>query len=250
MASPPQYPTPSPTQADITSGLNGSDPSPKRAESAPIEAPRRTDTDTSYNSFRFLRRRNRKTTHLSLQDWDHHDTPYHDYVRQLVAAGWTNLRDLDNYMSTAATREGLIVSVLDIQSDSKRKQWPEMYNELELKNFLSSHSRNGVKVRFYMVENQGTPSPALIETLGSSLNLDPRFFQWIIHNKGHIFTPSQRHNAPYLALGFGVLRETTVSVTDAEKFKVMVYILVSSASQSESPTTLCTFISAAPADPV
>jgi hypothetical protein len=134
-------------------------------------------------------------------------------------------------MSTAATREGLIVSVLDILSDSKRKQWPEMYNELELKNFISTQSRNGVKVRFYMAEYQGNPSPALIETLGSSLNLDPRFFQWIIHNKGHIFTPSQRHNAPYLALGFGVLKETTVSVTDAEKFKVMVYIQVSSAAQ-------------------
>jgi hypothetical protein len=143
-----------------------------------------------------------------------------------VAAGWTNLRDLDNYMSNAAPTEGLAVSVVDIFPDSKRKQWPDFYNELDLKNFISHTSRNGAKVRFYMAEYQGNPSPALIETLGASLNLDPRFFQWIIHSRGHIFTPSQRHNALYLALGFGVLQDTTACMTDAEKFKVMVYIQV------------------------
>lgn len=128
-------------------------------------------------------------------------------------------------MTTTATREGLVVSVLDI-FDSKRKEWPDIYNELDLKNFINHTGRNGAKVRFYMAEYQGIPSPALIETLGSSLNLDPRFFQWIIHSRGHIFTPSQRHNAPYQALGFGILRDTTPSITDAEKFKVMSYIQV------------------------
>ena len=186
------------------SGQNESTPRPpERSESAPLSLGQRADTGFS----RFLHRR--KTTHISLQDWDHHETPpYHDYIHQLVAAGWTNLRDLDNY---------------------KRKQWPDFYNEMDLKNFMKHTSRNGAKVRFYMAEYQGNPSPALIETLGSSLNLDPRFFQWIIHSRGHIFTPSQRHNAPYLALGFGVLQDSTSRMTDAEKFKVMVYIQVGSA---------------------
>ncbi|TVY39146.1 hypothetical protein LSUB1_G004932 [Lachnellula subtilissima] len=193
-------------------------PQPNRSESVPLPVQHQPDSGFS----RFLHRK--RPTHISLQDWEHHVTPpYHDYIHQLVAAGWTNLQDLDNYMTTNATREGLVVSVLDI-FDSKRKAWPDIYSELDLKNFMSHTSRKGVKVRFYMAEYQGTPSPALIETLGSSLNLDPRFFQWIIHSRGHIFTPSQRHNAPYQALGFGVLRDTTPSMTDAEKFKVMAYI--------------------------
>ncbi|TVY86875.1 hypothetical protein LAWI1_G008050 [Lachnellula willkommii] len=191
---------------------------PNRSESAPI--PVDDQPDSGFN--RFLHRK--RSTHISLQDWEHHVTPpYHDYIHQLVAAGWTNLRDLDNYMTTTATREGLVVSVLDI-FDSQRKEWPDIYNELDLRNFINHTGRNGAKVRFYMAEYQHIPSPALIETLGSSLNLDPRFFQWIIHSRGHIFTPSQRHNAPYQALGFGILRDTTPSMTDAEKFKVMTYI--------------------------
>lgn len=130
-------------------------------------------------------------------------------------------------MTNATANEGLVVSVFDIFSDSKRKEWPELYNERDLKQFMDTNAdRHGANVRFYLAEYEGYPSPALIETLGSSLNLDPRFFQWIIHNRGHMFTPSERHNFPYMAIGFGILRDTTPSVTDAEKFKVMVYIQV------------------------
>lgn len=75
-----------------------------------------------------------------------------------------------------------------------------------------------------MAEYQGNPDAQLIEIFGSSLKLDPRFFQWSIHDSGHVFTPSQRHRAPYLSLGFGILDTRTEQKTDAERFKVLVYI--------------------------
>lgn len=68
------------------------------------------------------------------------------------------------------------------------------------------------------------PSSALIETFGGALKLDPRFFQWSTKSNSHVFTPSQRHRAPYLTLDFGVLDESTSNSTDAERFRVLVYI--------------------------
>jgi hypothetical protein len=151
-------------------------------------------------------------------------------VRQLVAAGWSNLEDLDNYLSSnEAIQEGLVVSVLDIRQDSTTKRWPDIAHELDLKKFMEAPNRDGVDVRLYMAEYQGDPASGLIETLGGALKLDPRFWQWAIHSKGHFFTPSQRHNAAFVSLGFGVLDASTPSRTDAERFKVLVYIQVRSA---------------------
>jgi hypothetical protein len=65
---------------------------------------------------RSLRRRWRKSTK---QEWTQPiaRAPYHQYVHQLVDAGWENLRDLDNYMiagqPNGPTRP-LVISVLDI----------------------------------------------------------------------------------------------------------------------------------------
>jgi len=154
-------------------------------------------------------------------------------VRQLVAAGWTNLQRLDEYLGGGAGAEGytqqeLIVSVVDIAKgiEEKPKLWPDIHSEVDLKNFIKKNKRpaRSESVRFYLAEYQGNPSPALVETLGSTLKLDPRFFGWSIHNKGHVFTPSQRHRAPYLTLGFGLLDAKTANRTDAEKFKVLVYV--------------------------
>jgi hypothetical protein len=178
-------------------------------------------------------RQGRKTTHASAQEWSLPNNPYHNYVRQLVAAGWTNLQDLDDYLGGQGggsyAQEGVIISVLDVSKEGNLKRHDDMYNELDLKTFVGRNRRaEHGHVRLYMVESQGSPSAALMETLGSELKLDPRFFRWSIHSSrnGHVFTPSQRHRAPYLSIGFGVLDASTPRKTDAEKFKVLVYIQV------------------------
>lgn len=170
--------------------------------------------------------KSRKSTQISLQQWEQQKRqPYHEYVHQLVGAGWDNLAQLDTYMSTNPGSKGLVVSVVDISNDFELKQWPDMHNESELTSFLSEQSRQDVKVRLYMAETEGSVSPAVIEALGSSLSLDPTFFMWSIHGDKHVFTPARRHRATFQRLGFGVLDTETPSKTDAKKFGVTVYIL-------------------------
>lgn len=174
--------------------------------------------------------RKNRTTHLSLQDWEQRNErlPYHRYVHQLVGAGWDNLSDLDVYLRTApAQQPDLVISVLDIEHDQagfKKKHWPDIYNEVDLKDFMKKDRGADVKVRLYLAEYKDCPATCVIEAFGSGLKLDPRFFSWSIHSAGHVFTPSQRHRAPYTALGFGVLDASTPRKTDAEKFKVLIYI--------------------------
>jgi hypothetical protein len=174
--------------------------------------------------------RKNRTTHLSLQDWEQHNQrqPFHDYIHQLIGAGWDNLTTLDTYLRTAPPkREDLVVSVLDIHHDRdgfKKKNWPEICSEESLKEFLAKDRPADAKVRLYLAEYADSPPPCLIEAFGSGLKLDPRFFTWSIRSQGHVFTPSQRHRAPYTALGFGVLDASTPRKTDAERFKVLIYI--------------------------
>jgi hypothetical protein len=155
--------------------------------------------------------------------------PYHEYVHKLVDAGWENLRDLDSYMS-AGQRPGptrpLVMSVLDITDDSKLKHWPVISDEKELHRFMKEETREGIKVRLYMAEYPDAPRAATIEAFGNAFKLDPRFFKLAINSPGHVFTPAQRHRAPFVSIGFGLLNEATASRTDAEKFKVLVYIQV------------------------
>jgi hypothetical protein len=194
--------------------------------------------DSGFNSLRGFTRRNRKSTHNTVQEWGLPNRPYLEYVRQLVAAGWSNLQDLDAYLLNETAQDDLVVSVLDITVDATTKRWPDIHNELDLKGFMEAPNRDGVSVRLYMAEYQGEPASGLIETLGGGLKLDPRFFQWSINSKGHVFTPSQRHRAPYVNLGFGVLDASTPRKTDAQKFKVLVYIQVSSFSQWSSVSNI------------
>ncbi|PMD37823.1 hypothetical protein L207DRAFT_584747 [Hyaloscypha variabilis F] len=180
--------------------------------------------DSGFKSIKSFARRKTKSTSASLQEWALPSRPYLEYIRQLIAAGWSNLQDLDDYLLNETAQDGLVVSVLDITQNATKKRWPDIHNELDLKKFMEAPNRDGVSVRLYMAEYQGCPASGLIETLGGGLNLDPRFFQWSIHRKGHVFTPSQRHRLPFINLGFGVLDAATPNTTDAEKFKVLVYI--------------------------
>jgi hypothetical protein len=182
--------------------------------------------DSGFKSIKSFARRKTKSSPTSLQEWALPSRPYLEYVRQLIAAGWSNLQDLDDYLLNETAQDGLVVSVLDITRDAVTKRWPDIHNELDLKRFMEAPNRDGVTVRLYMAEYQGCPASGLIETLGGCLKLDPRFFQWSIHSKGHVFTPSMRHRVPYVSLGFGVLDASTPRTTDAEKFKVLVYIQV------------------------
>lgn len=155
--------------------------------------------------------------------------PYHEYVHQLVDAGWENLRDLDNYM-IAGQRPGpvrpLVISVLDISSDSQVKQWPVITDEHELSRFIKDQTREDAKVRLYLAEYPDAPRASTIEAFGNSFKLDPRFFKLAINSPGHVFTPAQRHRAPFISISFGVLNAATDDRTDAEKFNVLVYVQV------------------------
>lgn len=196
--------------------------------------------DSGFNSIRRLGRKKTKSAPTTFQEWSLPSRPYLEYVRQLLAAGWSNLQDLDEYLLNETAQQGLVVSVLDItqaEAGEATKRWPDIHNELDLKRFMEAPKGEDVKARLYMAEYQGCPASGLIETLGGALKLDPRFFQWSIHSKGHVFTPSQRHRAPYVSLGFGVLDASTPRKTDAERFKVLVYIQVKLRLKSEARST-------------
>lgn len=146
-------------------------------------------------------------------------------MRELVAAGWCNLQDLEEYLGQPAVPHNEVVSVVDITAGT-RHNYQDLRTNFELKNFLATNKKPADTVRVYMAEYDRLPSAELIQAFGSTLQLDPRFFQWSIHRKGHVFTPSQRHRAPYVGIGCGILDASTNSVTDVEKFKVLVYIRV------------------------
>lgn len=183
---------------------------------------------TAPKGFHLFSRRSRKSTLQANKNWEQppdHRYPYHQYVHDLVQGGWDNLRALDEYMSIDIEDSELVVSVLDISQDFKVKRWPDIHDGLALRNFINSDNRSGVKVRFYLAEQQGNMAAGVMEAFGSSLNLDPRFFQWSIKGSKRILAPSELHKAPYIGLGFGIPRFSTPDMTDAERFKVTVYIL-------------------------
>ncbi len=226
MTSNPAHPLASPSSS-------GEDPDPLRSNGHDHRQPRRAETfggfedrvDSGFKSLRSLARRGRKSTHTSLQEWSAKEPPYHRYVRELVAAGWSSLQDLKDFLDQPAAQHDELVSVIDITAE-KKHHYPNLKNNLELKNFMAVNRKPDNVVRVYMAEYNALPSAELIETFGSGLRLDPRFFQWAIHSKGHVFTPSQRHRAPYVSLSCGVLDASTSRATDVEKFKVLVYIQV------------------------
>lgn len=183
-------------------------------------------------------RKSRKATKNSLQPyqgWEQppvsNREPYHQYVHELVEAGWDSLRFLDDYMGTDIEDQELVISVLDITENNQRRPWPDIHDYAVLKTFLNEQGRDGAKVRLYMAEQKGPLSAGVMEAFGSSLNLDPRFFQWSIKGNKHVLEPSARHRAPFTSIGFGVPKLSTSLVTDAERFKVTVYVKHDSVGQ-------------------
>ena len=175
-----------------------------------------------------LSRKSRKSTLQPDRNWEMPTNlryPYHQYVHDLVQGGWDNLRTLDAYMKVDMEDSELVISVLDINNDFQCKRWPDIHDGAVLKNFIDSDNRSGVKVRLYLAEQQGNLAAGVMEALGSSLNLDPRFFQWSLRSSKRILAPSELHKAPYISLGFGVPKLDTANRTDAERFRATVYIL-------------------------
>ena len=152
--------------------------------------------------------------------------PYHQYVHDLVYGGWDNLKTLDNYLCTDIEDQELVISVLDITTDFQRRQWPEIHDRAVLKKFLDEQktNRRDVKVRLYMAEQRGDLAAGVMEAFGSGLDLDARFFQWSLRDSKRVLSPSEHHRAPFVSIGFGVPKVQTPSRTDAEKFKVTVYV--------------------------
>lgn len=175
-----------------------------------------------------ISRKSRKATKSTLQAYEGWEQPnrlpYHEYVHNLVQAGWDNLDVLDKYMSVDMEDSELVISILDITNDFQQKRWPDIHDGAVLKKFLDEQSREGVKVRLYMAEQKGDMAAGVMEAFGSSLDLDPRFFQWTLSGVKHVLSPSEHHRAPYLSIKFGVPRMSTPLKTDAEKFKGTVYV--------------------------
>ena len=145
-------------------------------------------------------------------------------MHSLVQAGWDKLKPLDAYLCTDVEDQDLIISVFDISDDYQLKRWPDIHDEVVLAKFLAEQTRARVKVRLYLAEQRGNLAAGVMEALGSALDLDPRFFQWSVSGNKHILSASEHHRAPYVSVGFGVPKVETASRTDAENFKVSVYI--------------------------
>ena len=182
--------------------------------------------------FRQFTRKARQATRNSLQQyhgWSGDRLPYHDYVHQLVLAGWDSLKELDTYMMTDAEDENLVISVLDISESPESLEVvrrPDIHSRAALGQFLDEDNRQAVKVRLFMAEQHGNLASGVMEEFGRTLSLDPRFFQWSIRGKHGVapLSPSQRHRAPFTSIAFWVPAGQTSSDTESEYFRVTIYI--------------------------
>src|ERR1700722_11519544 len=140
-------------------------PTQYSSENTRFEAPE------TRGSIRRFWRNTRYATENSLHrymNWEEEGCePYHEYVHQLVGAGWDNLKGLDDYMSEDWEDRDLVISVLDITDGFQQMRFPDIHDELALKRFLSEESRDGVKVRLYMAEQRGHLASGVIEAFGS-----------------------------------------------------------------------------------
>lgn len=146
-----------------------------------------------------LSRKSRKAANSSLQPygaWEQppeNRRPYHEYVHDLVQGGWDILKPLDEYMNVDIEDRELVISVLDITDTSQVERRPDIYDGLALKKFLDDGKPANVKVRLYMAEQRGNLAAGVMEALGSSLDLDPRFFQSGLHGSKRVLAPSEHH---------------------------------------------------------
>ncbi len=127
-------------------------------------------------------------------------------------------------MSVDIEDQELVISILDITDTWQLERQPDIYDVLALKKTLDEGKPANVKVRLFMTEQQGDLAASVMAALGSSLNLDPRFFQAGLRGNKHVLAPSERHRAPFTSITFGVPKLSTPLRTDAEKFKVMFYV--------------------------
>lgn len=70
----------------------------------------------------------------------------------------------------------LIISILDITDICLLKRRPDIHHGLTLKKYLNEGKPDNVNVRLCMVEQRGELAAGVMAALGSSLDLDPRFF--------------------------------------------------------------------------
>ncbi|KAI9890230.1 MAG: hypothetical protein M1814_004392 [Vezdaea aestivalis] len=174
-------------------------------------------------------RKVRKPKENSLQHWagweKDHRSPYHEYVHSLVTRGWTSLKLLDESLNTDLQHNDLIISVLDITSTHQLVRHPDLHSEASLKAFLSSQPRTNVKVRLYLAEQAGSIASGVVEALGSSLKLDPRFFQWnLFGNARHLLSPAEQNRAPFTSICFQVLRNSKSHSLRFEEMWVSIYV--------------------------
>ena len=201
-------------------------------ESAPVSPPARKNEHFISPEVKgiHLSRKLRNAAKSSLQPyqgWEQppeNRRPYHEYVHDLVQGGWDILKPLDEYMSVDIEDRELVISVLDITDTPRVERRPDIHDGFALKNFLDEGKPATVNVRLYMAEQRGDLAAGVMEALGSSLDLDPRFFLSGLRGNKHVLEPSERHRAPFTSIGFGVPKLSTPSRTDAEKFKVMFYV--------------------------
>ena len=116
-------------------------------------------------------------------------------------------------MCRESTNSSLVVSVVDITDDYELHQYADITSESGLKDFMDNNEQTKPKVRLYLVEPSCEIEPDVIEILGSRLSLDPRFFQWNIHGSTNLMDPAERHRAPFISIGFTILKTSTPTLT-------------------------------------
>jgi hypothetical protein len=158
-------------------------------------------------------------------DWERKGRePYHAYVHKLVESGWNNLSGLDGYLGTDVEDGGLVISVLDITDDYRYVRRDDIRDEVILKQYLEQGRPADVRVRLYLAEQLGTLASGVIDAFGSTLKIDPRFFQQNIFGNKHVISPSERHRAKFATIGFTVPNEETTNATDTHFFRVSTYV--------------------------
>lgn len=117
--------------------------------------------------------------------------PYEQYVRSLVS-DWPHLRIIEDFMSvdlehTPTPLQNRLfktdVQIIDIATEAKSHKFVDLE---ELRYFLKQPRSKNIKARLLLVEDL---SAGIIETLGSTFDLDPEFFAlhlngWWRHYQG------------------------------------------------------------------
>ncbi|KAF3940008.1 hypothetical protein ABW19_dt0204002 [Dactylella cylindrospora] len=169
--------------------------------------------------------RRKPTAHRTSYSWEaRKKSPYHEYVHNLVLAGWDNLKRLDSYMETDVQDTNLVVSVVDIRSDYQVEVVKDMYSLGEVEEYLQDDYRGNSKARLYLVEHGGSLQSSMIDCLGSHLEMDPRFFAANLFGPYMILSPSDRHRAPFAGMGFTILKPTPSRATETKFFRVSIYV--------------------------